>query len=266
MFWRKNGGEDRTVTTRQLIELRGVVKDYETVAGSFRALRGIDLTVNRGEFVAIVGKSGSGKSTLLNMITGVDRPTNGEVYVSGTAIHRLSEEQLATWRGKEMGIIFQFFQLLPALSVVENVILPMEFAGLYTITERHQRALHLLERVGLADQAHKMPTTLSGGQQQRVAIARALANDPPLLVADEPTGNLDSKTTDAIFHLFEALVDERKSIVMVTHDADLAERASRAITVLDGRIVGKTTNESTAIDSAAFLSIPTEVSYEDAAK
>ena len=265
MFWSKSEGNHKE-TTRQLIELRGVVKDYETAAGSFRALKGIDLTVSRGEFVAIVGKSGSGKSTLLNMMTGIDRPTEGEVYVNGAAIHRLNEEQLAAWRGQEMGIIFQFFQLLPTLSVIENIILPMEFAGLYMPAERYQRAMHLLERVGLADQAHKMPTTLSGGQQQRVAIARALANDPPLLVADEPTGNLDSRTADAIFRLFEELVDEGKSIVMVTHDADLAERASRAVTVLDGCIVDEIIHESATIDNAAFLSIPTEVSYQDAAK
>lgn len=220
-----------------LIDLRRVVKTYESAAGTFTALKGIDLQIDTGEFVAVVGKSGSGKSTLINMITGIDRPTSGEVLIGDTAVHKLSEGQLAVWRGRNLGIIFQFFQLLPTLSLVENVMLPMDFCNMYKPGERKERALHLLEQVGLADQAHKLPSAVSGGQQQRAAIARALANDPPIIVGDEPTGNLDSRTADAIFKLFEDLVDQGKTILMVTHDNDLAKRASRAITVADGQIV-----------------------------
>lgn len=220
-----------------LIDLRRVVKTYESAAGTFTALKGIDLQIDTGEFVAVVGKSGSGKSTLINMITGIDRPTSGEVLIGDTAVHKLSEGQLAVWRGRNLGIIFQFFQLLPTLSLVENVMLPMDFCNMYKPGERKERALHLLEQVGLADQAHKLPSAVSGGQQQRAAIARALANDPPIIVGDEPTGNLDSRTADSIFQLFEDLVDQGKTILMVTHDNDLARRASRAITVADGQIV-----------------------------
>jgi len=271
MFWNANGKKGSTGghhqgQTGHLIEMRGIVKAYDTPAGPFRALKGIDLTVERGEFVAIVGKSGSGKSTLLNMIAGIDRPTEGEIIVNGTALNTLGEDQMASWRGKELGIIFQFFQLLPSLTVVENIMLPMEFIGLRTAPERYRRAMQLLAMVGLADQAHKMPTALSGGQQQRVAIARALANDPPLLVADEPTGNLDSKTADAIFRLFEELVAEGKSIVMVTHDPDLADRADRAVTVLDGIIVEETTFEHYRIGTPDFVEGYVEGVYQDAAR
>jgi putative ABC transport system ATP-binding protein len=220
-----------------LIELRGVVKRYQTDAGEFTALRGIDLQIDKGEFVAVIGKSGSGKSTLLNMITGIDRPSVGEVYVRGTPVHRLSEDQAAKWRGRELGIVFQFFQLIPTLTVIENIMLPMEFAGLYTRRERRERAMRLLRMVGLAKQANKLPSALSGGQQQRVAIARALANNPPILVADEPTGNLDSKTAEAVFELFERLVARGKTVVMVTHDNDLASRVDRAVIVSDGMVV-----------------------------
>jgi putative ABC transport system ATP-binding protein len=230
-------GKGAQLGSDNLIELAGVTKQYETTAGPFTALRGIDLQIGAGEFVAIVGRSGSGKSTLLNMIAGIDRPTEGSVIVQGTPVHRLSEGRMAEWRGRNLGIIFQFFQLLPTLTVAENVMLPMEFAGLYTPKQRRARALELLDMVGLADQADKLPSALSGGQQQRVAIARALANDPPILVADEPTGNLDSKTADAVFELFERLAGEGKTIVMVTHDGDLAERAGRAVTVADGELV-----------------------------
>ena len=270
MFWSVNGKKGRNIGDRgqagHLIEMRGVVKAYDTPVGPFQALKGIDLTVERGEFVAIVGKSGSGKSTLLNMIAGIDRPTEGEVIVNGTVLNTLSEDQIAGWRGKELGIIFQFFQLLPTLTVVENIMLPMEFVGLRAAPERYRRAMQLLEMVGLADQAHKMPTALSGGQQQRVAIARALANDPPLLVADEPTGNLDSKTADAIFRLFEELVAEGKSIVMVTHDPDLADRADRAVTVLDGMIVEEATVEAYRIAPPDFVEGYIEGVYQDAAR
>jgi putative ABC transport system ATP-binding protein len=220
-----------------LINLNDVHKVYKTAAGEFPALKGIDLTVDNGEFVAIVGKSGSGKTTLINMMTGIDFPTDGMVKINGTEIFKLKEGRMAQWRGKNLGVIFQFFQLLPTLTAIENVMLPMDFCNMYAKKERTERALDLLEQVGLADQAYKVPSTLSGGQQQRVAIARALANDPPLLLADEPTGNLDSKTADTIFSLFEGLIDNGKTIVMVTHDNDLASRVTRDITMSDGLIV-----------------------------
>jgi putative ABC transport system ATP-binding protein len=219
-----------------LIELHQVVKQYETAAGSFTALKGIDLRVDRGEFVAVVGKSGSGKSTLINMITGIDRPTEGQVLMGDTAVHTLSEGQMAVWRGTSLGIIFQFFQLLPTLTVVENVMLPMDFCQVYPAREREKIALNLLDQVAVAEQAYKLPTALSGGQQQRVAIARAMANDPPILVADEPTGNLDSKTATSILGLFKRLVDDGKTIVMVTHDDDLTRHCTRTITIADGEI------------------------------
>ncbi|MCS6773867.1 MAG: ABC transporter ATP-binding protein [Thermoflexales bacterium] len=219
-----------------LIELVNVVKAYQTPAGKFYALKGVNLRVDTHEFVAVIGKSGSGKSTLINMITGIDRPTSGEVYVGDVAVHKLSEGQMAVWRGKHVGVIFQFFQLLPTLTLVENVMLPMDFCNTYPPRERYDRAMHLLERVGMADHAHKLPSAVSGGQQQRVAIARALANDPPIIVADEPTGNLDSKTANTVFDMFTRLVDEGKTILMVTHDQDLARRATRAILVADGEI------------------------------
>jgi len=216
-----------------------VEKAYSSVAGTFRALKGVDLQVDRGEFVAIIGKSGSGKTTLVNMITGIDRPTSGEVHVAGTPVHALTEGQLAEWRGRAVGIVFQFFQLLPTLSLVENIMLPMDFAGMYAPGERRGRAMALLAQVGMAQHAHKRPSGVSGGEQQRVAIARALANDPPLIVADEPTGNLDSQTAEAVYRLFEGLVRHGKTIVMVTHDPDLARRATRAVVVVDGEIVNQ---------------------------
>jgi putative ABC transport system ATP-binding protein len=220
-----------------LVELRGVTKTFETAAGSYQALRDVTLDVAPGEFVAITGRSGSGKSTLINMLTGIDRPTSGEVVACGAALHEMSENALAVWRGRNLGVIFQFFQLLPTLTVLENVMLPMDFAGKYPARERSERALALLGQVSLAEHAHKLPSELSGGQQQRAAIARALANDPPLLVADEPTGNLDSATAESVFQLFERLVAGGKTILMVTHDADLARRTGRQIVMLDGRIV-----------------------------
>jgi putative ABC transport system ATP-binding protein len=222
-----------------MIALRNVVKQYETAAGAYTALRGIDLTVDRGEFVAIVGKSGSGKSTLINMVTGIDRPTSGGVHVADTDLVKLDEGRLAEWRGRNLGIIFQFFQLLPTLTVAENVMLPMDFCDIGTARQRQSRAEALLERMELLEQANKLPSALSGGQQQRVAIARALANDPGLLIADEPTGNLDSRTAESIFQLFKDLVAQGKTVVMVTHDNDLARRAGRAVVVADGQIVAK---------------------------
>ncbi len=223
-----------------LVDLHGVAKIYQSEAGPCMALKGVDLHVNEGEFVAVVGKSGSGKSTLINMITGIDRPTGGELWVTGAPVHTLNENQLAIWRGRSVGVVFQFFQLLPTLTVQENVMLPMDLSGCFRNGERAQRALMLLEEVEIADQAHKLPANLSGGQQQRVAIARALANDPPLIVADEPTGNLDSRTAQAVVALFVRLVEKGKTILMVTHDADLANRASRKLLIADGQIVEDT--------------------------
>ena len=222
---------------RVLIDLKGVSKAYQTPAGDFYALDGIDLQVRQGEFVAVVGKSGAGKSTLINMITGIDRPTAGAIEVGSRPIHRMSEDDVAAWRGRHVGVVFQSFQLLPMLTCAQNVMLPMDFAGLYgSLRERRQRALHLLERVGLEDQADKLPSEVSGGQRQRVAIARALANDPMLVAADEPTGNLDSRTADAVFEALEQLVAEGKTILMVTHDRELAARTLRVIHLTDGKI------------------------------
>jgi ABC-type lipoprotein export system ATPase subunit len=231
----KSGDNDRS----SMIDLRSVDKYYQSAAGDYHALKSIDLCICAGEFVSIIGKSGSGKSTLLNMITGIDRPTTGEVYVNGTAIHEMSENQLAGWRGDNLGIIFQFFQLLPALNLKQNVILPMDLAGKYKSHERRERAEHLLEMVGLADQMQKLPSMVSGGQQQRAAIARALANNPPVLIADEPTGNLDSKTAATVFALFNQLVAEGKTVIIVTHDSSLAKHAHRTALIADGEIVNE---------------------------
>jgi ABC-type lipoprotein export system ATPase subunit len=222
-----------------MIDLRQVDKYYQSAAGDYHALKTIDLCICGGEFVSIIGKSGSGKSTLLNMITGIDRPTTGEVYVNGTGIHELNENQMAIWRGENLGIIFQFFQLLPALNLKQNVILPMDLAGKYKPRERRERAEHLLEIVGLAEHMHKLPSMVSGGQQQRAAIARALANDPPILIADEPTGNLDSKTAATVFTLFNQLVAEGKTVIIVTHDSSLAKHAHRTALIADGEIVNE---------------------------
>ena len=219
-----------------LVDLREVVKTYHSSAGTFTALKGINLRVETGAFVSIIGKSGSGKSTLINVITGIDRPTSGEVNVDHTAVHTLNEEQIAIWRGRSVGVIFQFFQLLPTLTAVENILLAMDYGNRYPRTERPEQAMHLLELVGMAEHAHQLPNTLSGGQQQCVAIARALANDPVLLTADEPTGNLDSKSTQMVFYLFETLADSGKTILTVTHDNELAMRAQRTIRLVDGRI------------------------------
>ena len=220
-----------------LIRLKGVSKAYETETGEFLALKSVNLEVSDGEFVGVVGKSGSGKSTLINMMSGIDRPTKGEIYISGSPIHTFNENNMAKWRGKNLGIVFQFFQLLPILTVIENVMLPMDFCNVYTRRERKERALYLLEEMEMADHAGKLPSQLSGGEQHRVAIARAMANDPPIILADEPTGNLDSKTAEIIFHLFGDLVEERKTIVMVTHDNDLAQRVKRTIMIVDGEII-----------------------------
>ena len=222
-----------------IVDSRNVNKLYKTAVGDYPALKNINLQINTGEFVSIIGKSGSGKSTLLNMITGIDHPTNGEVFINSTPVHKMSEDQMARWRGTNLGIVFQFFQLLPMISVIENIMLPMDFSRTYPIGERRERAMKLLELVELTEHAHKLPTALSGGQQQRVAIARALANDPPLIIADEPTGNLDSKTAESIFALFNSLVAQGKTIIIVTHDSGLAKRTHRTALIADGEIVNE---------------------------
>jgi putative ABC transport system ATP-binding protein len=219
-----------------IVQVIDVVKSFPVGDGEITVLKGISMDVKNGEFVSIVGPSGNGKSTLLNMITGIDRPTDGEVIVTGQEVHRMSENKLAGWRGQHVGIIFQFFQMLPALSLLQNVILPMDFAKKYSSRERRERAMHLLETVGLEDQANKLPSMVSGGQQQRAAIARALANDPELIVADEPTGNLDTRTANDIFDLFSKLVEEGKTLLMVTHDKELSRRVPRVVEIIDGKI------------------------------
>lgn len=219
-----------------IVQVEDVVKTFPIGDGEVTVLKGITFDVACGEFVSIVGPSGNGKSTLLNMVTGIDRPTRGQVVVGGNPVNKMSEDALAHWRGENLGIIFQFFQMLPGLSILNNVILPMDLAGKYKPKERRDRAMHLLEMVGLADQANKLPALVSGGQQQRAAIARALANDPPLIVADEPTGNLDSTAARAIFDLFQQLVKEGKTLMMVTHDKELAREVPRKIEIMDGRI------------------------------
>jgi len=219
------------------IQTQQLVKVYKTAAGDYTALKGIDLRVQHGEFVAVLGKSGAGKSTMINLITGIDRPTAGEIVVNGTAIHHLHEDQRSRWRGRNLGVVFQFFQLLPSLTLIENITLVMDFSNTYPLRERKERALQLLDRVGIVEHAYKIPSRISGGQQQRVAIARALANDPPVIVADEPTGNLDSRTAHEIFDLFSSLVEHGKTLLVVTHDKEIAARAPRVIEMADGQIV-----------------------------
>ncbi len=221
-----------------MIDMRGIVKTFKNAAGEFTALRGVDLTIYRGEFVSIVGKSGSGKSTLLNMITGIDHPTQGQVVIGGTDIYTgVTESRRSRWRGRNLGIVFQFFQLLPMLTLLENVMLSMDFAEMYDFEERPARALELLKLVGLEKFANKLPVLVSTGQQQLAAIARAMACDPPLLVADEPTGNLDSRAANTIVDLFEKLARGGKTVVMVTHDPSLTSRTTRNLTIADGLLV-----------------------------
>jgi ABC-type lipoprotein export system ATPase subunit len=235
----KNHNHEESKRDDYMVDLRDVYKSYKTSAGDYPVLKGIDLQIGRGEFVSVIGKSGSGKSTLLNMITGIDRPSSGEIKVNGKSVNSLGEGSLSRWRGNNIGIVFQFFQLLPMLSVIENIMLPMDFCNTFPKSEREQRALDLLDLVGLADHAYKLPTALSGGQQQRVAIARALVNDPPVVIADEPTGNLDSKTAESVFELFNKLVAEGKTIIVVTHDSSLAKRATRTALIADGEIANE---------------------------
>ena len=230
------------------IQVSDVVKTYPLSAGEVVAVDHLSLDIAQGEFVAIVGRSGSGKTTLLNLLAGIDRPTSGTVRAAGAELGSLSESGLATWRGRNVGLVFQFFQLLPTLTVVENVLLPMDFAKTIPVAERRRRAQHLLERVGIGDQADKLPATLSGGQQQRAAVARALANDPPILLADEPTGNLDSTTAEAVLKLLADLHADRRTIVVVTHERDIRSIAGRQVTLVDGRVV---TDESTSAEVTA---------------
>jgi putative ABC transport system ATP-binding protein len=220
-----------------MISLRHLTKDYPTPAGAFAALRGIDLDVAAGELVALVGRSGSGKSTLLNLIGGIDTPSSGSVSVGGTEVTALSASKLAAWRGRSVGFVFQFFQLLPTLTAVENVMLPMDFCGTFPPRERRQRALALLERVEVADQADKLPASLSGGQQQRVAIARALANQPPVILADEPTGNLDSVTARAVLALLRRMASDGTTVVIATHERDLDGVIDRSVELADGMML-----------------------------
>jgi len=222
-----------------MISLQHVSKTYETPAGKFAALKSIDLNIEAGQFVGVVGKSGSGKSTLLNMVAGIDRPSSGSVAVAGAEIHGLSENKLALWRGRNVGFVFQFFQLLPTLTAAENVMLPMDFAKTVPFRERRRRAIALLERVAVGAHADKLPATLSGGEQQRVAIARALANEPPLVLADEPTGNLDSVTATAILDLFRDMANQGTTVVIATHEADIARVIDRRIEISDGALLNQ---------------------------
>jgi putative ABC transport system ATP-binding protein len=246
----RHGKNGQPSQSEPLIRLRKVVKQYRTAAGELSALKGIDLDVHPGEFLAIVGKSGAGKTTLINMITGIDHLTSGEVWVGGVPVHRLSENELAVWRGRSLGIIYQSFHLMNSLSLLDNVMLPMDFTGAFDQRKSPELSLELLRQVELEEHAYKLPTAISGGQQQRVAIARALANDPPILVADEPTGRLDSATAETIFQIFQSLVDRGKTILMVTHDPSLAKRVTRSVQIIDGRMAGEdsqhTAHEKTA--------------------
>jgi ABC-type lipoprotein export system ATPase subunit len=236
-----------------LIQMQGVVKTFFSTAGEFTALRGIDLAVRQGEFAAVIGKSGSGKSTLLNMLTGIDHPTSGLVLVNGVDIYSLTESQRSLWRGRNLGIVFQFFQLLPMLNLLENVMLPMDYVGMYEIDQRPKKALDLLDLVGLKDQAQMLPGAVSRGQQQSAAIARALATDPPIIVADEPTGNLDSRSAGVIIDLFEQLSHQGKTILMVTHDPSMTERTSRTVFISDGELVNETIAQSLPLLSHTLM-------------
>ena len=224
---------------KSLIELRDVTKSFPLASGTFQALKNVSISIPKGQLVAITGKSGSGKSTLLNIIAGIDKPTQGSVSINGVHVEKLSESALATWRGKNIGVVFQFFQLLPTLTILENVMLPMDFCNSYPKKERRERALALLEQVNIKEQADKLPSTLSGGQQQRAAIARALANDPPVIIADEPTGNLDSQTATSIFELFAALTRSGKTVIIVTHEREFSSYFKNVIAIADGVIVNE---------------------------
>jgi len=235
--WSKsNGTQNRD--NGPLIDVQGLVKEYQGLGGAVAALKGVDLQARRGEFLVVTGKSGAGKTTLVNMITGLDKSTSGEIWVAGTPVHKLGTEKAARWRGQTVGVVFQTFELLPTLTVLENVTLPMDFAHKYSLRKQRERGLYLLEQMEIVEHAHKLPSAVSGGQQQRVAVARAMANDPPILVADEPTGSLDSVTAASVLRVFESLVAGGTTVVLVTHDQDIARRATRVIRLADGEIVG----------------------------
>ena len=224
---------------KNLIQLSHVTKSFPLTSGTFEALKDVNITIQKGQLVAITGKSGSGKSTLLNIIAGIDKPTRGSVVINEIQVEKLNESALATWRGKNIGVVFQFFQLLPTLTILENVMLPMDFCHSYPKKERKQRALGLLEQVNIREQADKLPSALSGGQQQRAAIARALANDPSIIIADEPTGNLDSQTATSIFELFSSLTRAGKTVIIVTHEKDFSNYFENVIAIADGTIVNE---------------------------
>jgi putative ABC transport system ATP-binding protein len=262
-------------TAKPLIEMREIVKVYKTHAGDFTALKGVNADFYPGQFVSIIGKSGSGKSTLLNMITGIDRPSSGEIQIGDTFLQELSESQFSVWRGRNLGIVFQFFQLLPMLSLLENTILPMDFCHMYTPPERETRARELLQMVGLQDFVDKLPSAVSGGQVQCAAIARALANDPPIIVADEPTGNLDSRTADMVLDLIDELVKKGKTVVVVTHDEAVARHASRTLVICDGELVDEEISRAlphishksmlmVANEAVDFIRKPGEILFSDA--
>jgi putative ABC transport system ATP-binding protein len=237
----------RTATPPSILELRGVTREYQSPTGTFAALDDLTISVTSGEFLAVVGESGSGKSTLLTLLAGIDRPTRGEIVIGGTPLNALTESALSAWRGQHVGIVFQFFQLLPTLTAAENVMMPMDFCDRYPKSERRARAERLLARLGVEAQRDKLPSTLSGGQQQRVAVARALANAPTILLADEPTGNLDSRTSDAMLSIFADLAREGQTIVMVTHEQRALRHATRVVTLADGRVISdraKTANDT----------------------
>jgi len=237
---RQRQNEDNSsIEFPEIIELDDVVKVFKTPSGDFTALKGVSISFNQGEFIGVTGKSGSGKSTLINMITGIDRPTSGNIRIGNTILNKLTESQMAMWRGRNLGIVFQFYQLLPMLSLLENTMLPMDFCNVYPPAERETRAMELLSRVGLDDVVHKLPAAVSGGQQQAAAIARAMANNPNYLIADEPTGNLDSKTAESIFEIFEDLSVQGKTVIMITHDPDLSNRTQRQIILCDGEIIAE---------------------------
>jgi putative ABC transport system ATP-binding protein len=237
---RSTARSGRTSDAEVIMALHHVVKIYDGLAGQVTALDGIEMQVWRGEFIVIMGKSGSGKTTLVNCLTGLDRCTSGEIYVAGTAVHRLDPERAGRWRRRNVGVVFQSFELLPTLTALENVMLPMDFAGSYSQRDQKRRGIALLESVEIAEHGRKVPAALSGGQQQRLAIARAMANDPPIVVADEPTGSLDSVTAESVLAVFEGLVEQGKTVLLVTHDKDVAAHGSRVLTIADGRI-GDTT-------------------------
>lgn len=240
MFARIASKTTNKVKHKTIIELVDVTKAFTLASGTFQALKQVSLTISSGQLIAITGKSGSGKSTLLNIVTGIDKPTKGSILVNGIQIDKLSESALASWRGRTIGVVFQFFQLLPTLTILENVMLPMDFCNTYPKAERKSRALQLLEQVDIREQADKFPSALSGGQQQRAAIARALANDPPILVADEPTGNLDSQTASAIFQLFAQLAQAGKTVIVVTHEKEFSTWFEHTIAIADGVITHST--------------------------